>query len=151
MVDVTDKPEVYREALAKGRIRLRRETIEKVKAEEVKKGDVLTVARVAAVQAVKETSRSILLCHPIQVTSVNVDFSLEDDSIEVRVRVKAFAQTGVEMEALNGVATALLNIWDMVKYLEKDETGNYPFTKIEEICVERKVKSLADRQVGQTS
>lgn len=145
MVDVTEKPEVHREALAKGRIRLRRETIERIKAGEVKKGDVFTVARIAAVQAVKDTPRSILLCHPIRVTSVRVDFSVEDDSIEVKVCVKAIAQTGVEMEALNGVAAALLNIWDMVKYLEKDESGNYPYTRIEEIVVERKVKSIVDR------
>ncbi|MEM0191850.1 MAG: cyclic pyranopterin monophosphate synthase MoaC [Candidatus Korarchaeum sp.] len=144
MVDVTGKPEVYREAVARGRIRLRRETVERIRVGEVRKGDVLTVARVAAVQAVKDTPRSILLCHPIRVTSVNVDFSLNDDSIEVRVCVKAIAQTGVEMEALNGVAAALLNIWDMVKYLEKDESGSYPHTRIECIAVERKVKSVVD-------
>lgn len=145
MVDITEKPEAYREALARGRIRLRRETIEKIKAGEVKKGDVFTVARVAAVQAVKETPRSILLCHPILVTSVNVDFKMGEDYVEVGVEVKAIAQTGVELEALNGAAAALLNIWDMVKYLEKDESGNYPHTRIEELRVERKVKSVVDR------
>ncbi|RDD52953.1 MAG: cyclic pyranopterin monophosphate synthase MoaC [Candidatus Korarchaeota archaeon NZ13-K] len=145
MVDVTEKPELYREASARGRIRLRRETVEMIRAGEVKKGDVLTVARVAAVQAVKETHRSILLCHPIRVTSVDVDFSMGEDWVEVLVKVKAIAQTGVEMEALNGAAAALLNIWDMVKYLEKDESGNYPHTRIEELRVERKVKSVANR------
>ncbi len=145
MVDITGKPEAHREALARGRIRLRRETIERVRAGEVRKGDVLTVARVAAVQAVKETPRNIVLCHPIEVTSVNVDFIIGEDYIEVSVEVKAVAQTGVEMEALNGAAAALLNIWDMVKYLEKDESGNYPHTRIEELRVERKVKSVVDR------
>jgi cyclic pyranopterin phosphate synthase len=145
MIDITDKPPAYREAVAKGRIRLRKETIEKIRAGEVKKGDVLTVARVAAVQSVKETPKIIMLCHPIQVTSTDVDFRLGEDYIEVSVRVKAIAQTGVEMEALAAVSSALLNIWDMVKYLEKDESGNYPHTRIEEIFVERKVKSVVDR------
>lgn len=145
MVDVTEKPEAYREALARGRIRLRKETIERVRSGEVRKGDVFTVARIAAVQAVKETPRNVLLCHPIRVTSVDVSFSLGEDYIEVGVEVRAIAQTGVEMEALNGVAFALLNIWDMVKYLEKDESGSYPYTRIEEIRVERKVKSLVNR------
>jgi cyclic pyranopterin phosphate synthase len=145
MIDITDKPLAYREAVAKGRIRLRKETIEKIRSGEVKKGDVLTVARVAAVQSVKETPKIIMLCHPIQVTSTDVDFRLGDDYIEVSVRVKAIAQTGVEMEALAAVSSALLNIWDMVKYLEKDESGNYPHTRIEEISVERKVKSVVDR------
>ncbi|MCC6029480.1 MAG: cyclic pyranopterin monophosphate synthase MoaC [Candidatus Korarchaeum sp.] len=145
MIDITDKPLAYREAVAKGRIRLRKETIDKIRSGEVKKGDVLTVARVAAVQSVKETPKIIMLCHPIQVTSTDVDFRLGDDYIEVSVRVKAIAQTGVEMEALAAVSSALLNIWDMVKYLEKDESGNYPHTRIEEISVERKVKSVVDR------
>jgi cyclic pyranopterin phosphate synthase len=145
MIDITDKPLAYREAVAKGRIRLRKETIDKIRSGEVKKGDVLTVARVAAVQSVKETPKIIMLCHPIQVTSTDVDFRLGEDYIEVSVRVKAIAQTGVEMEALAAVSSALLNIWDMVKYLEKDESGNYPHTKIEEISVERKVKSVVDR------
>jgi cyclic pyranopterin phosphate synthase len=145
MIDITDKPLAYREAVAKGRIRLRKETIDKIRSGEVKKGDVLTVARVAAVQSVKETPKIIMLCHPIQVTSTDVDFRLGEDYIEVSVRVKAIAQTGVEMEALAAVSSALLNIWDMVKYLEKDESGNYPHTRIEEISVERKVKSVVDR------
>lgn len=145
MVDITSKPQAHRMALAKGKIRLRKETVERIKAGEIKKGDVFTVARVSAIQAVKETPKNILLCHQIQVTSVNVDFEVGEDFIEVGVEVKAISQTGVEMEALNGVVAALLNIWDMVKYLEKDESGNYPFTKIEDVRIERKVKSVVDR------
>ncbi len=140
MVDVTRKPQVYREAIAYGRIRLQRETIEKIRERRIKKGDVLTVARIAAVQAVKDTPRLIPLCHPIPITAVEVNFEIGEESVGVEVRVKSTAQTGVEMEALSGVSAALLNIWDMVKYLEKDETGNYPHTKIEEIRVLKKVK-----------
>ncbi len=145
MIDITEKPLAYREAVARGRIRLKKETIEKIRAGEVKKGDVLTVARVAAIQSVKDTPRIIMLCHPIQVTSTDVDFKIGEDYIEVSVKVKAIAQTGVEMEALTAVSSALLNVWDMVKYLEKDESGNYPHTRIEEIVVDRKVKSLVNR------
>ncbi|HDI73627.1 MAG TPA: cyclic pyranopterin monophosphate synthase MoaC [Candidatus Korarchaeota archaeon] len=140
MVDITRKPQVYREAIAYGRIRLQRETIEKIREGRIKKGDVLTVARIAAVQAVKDTPRLIPLCHPIPITAVEVNFEIGEESVGVEVRVKSTAQTGVEMEALSGVSAALLNIWDMVKYLEKDETGNYPHTKIEEIRVLKKVK-----------
>ncbi|MCD6348398.1 MAG: cyclic pyranopterin monophosphate synthase MoaC [Candidatus Korarchaeota archaeon] len=140
MVDITRKPRVYREAIAYGRIRLRRETIEKIREGRIKKGDVLTVARIAAVQAVKDTPRLIPLCHPIPITAVEVNFEIGEESVCVEVKVKSTAQTGVEMEALSGVSAALLNIWDMVKYLEKDGTGNYPHTKIEEIRVLKKVK-----------
>ncbi len=140
MVDITQKPPVYREATAYGRIKLKRGTIEKIREGEVKKGDVLTVARVSAVQAVKDTPRLISLCHPIPITGVDVEFNIDEEYVEVKVTVKSIGQTGVEMEALSGVAAALLNIWDMVKYLEKDESGNYPITRIEEIRVLEKVK-----------
>lgn len=140
MIDITEKPKIYREATSRGRIRLSRETIGAIRRGEVKKGDVFTVARVAAVHAVKDTPRIIPYCHPIPVTAVDVDFKVEDEAIHVEVTVRTTYQTGVEMEALTGVSAALLTIWDMVKYLEKDETGNYPNTRIESIEVVRKVK-----------
>ncbi len=141
MIDVTQKPEVYREAEAKGRIVLKEETIKAILRGEVKKGDVFEVSKVVAIQAVKDTPRILPLCHPLRITSVEVSFSSGRNYIEVRVRVKARERTGVEMEALTGVMAALLNIWDMVKYLEKDETGNYPTTRIEGVEVTFKVKS----------
>jgi cyclic pyranopterin monophosphate synthase len=141
MIDVTDKPPVRRTATATGTINLKEETLDAIRRNAVPKGDVLTTARIAATLAVKDTPRIIPMCHQIPITSVNIGFSFEDGSIRATVAVTSLAKTGVEMEALTGVAVALLNIWDMVKYLEKDETGNYPSTAISSIRVLEKVKS----------
>ncbi len=140
MVDITEKPPVHRRATASGSIRLKASTIEAIKSGKTKKGDVLTTARLAAILAVKDTPRLIPLCHPIQITGLEVKFELEQESIRATVTVTSVGKTGVEMEALTGIAVALLNVWDMVKYLEKDETGNYPKTEIEEIKVLEKKK-----------
>ena len=139
-MDITEKPPVFRKATASGSIRLRRATIETIKNGQVKKGDVLTTARLAAVLAVKDTPRLIPLCHLISITGLDVNFELEPERIRAIVTVTSFGKTGVEMEALTGVSVALLNVWDMVKYLEKDETGNYPETEIDEIKVLEKRK-----------
>jgi cyclic pyranopterin phosphate synthase len=104
---------------------------------------VLSIARIAAIMAVKETPRAIPMCHQIPITSIKVDFSFEPDSIRAEVEVTTIGKTGVEMEALSGVSSALLNIWDMVKFMEKDETGNYPTTEIGDIVVLKKVKEQA--------
>jgi cyclic pyranopterin phosphate synthase len=106
----------------------------------VKKGDVITTARLAAIMAVKDTPRLIPLCHPIPITGLEVNFDIEPGAVRATVIVTSVGKTGVEMEALAGVSAALLNVWDMVKYLEKDETGNYPCTEIEEILVVKKYK-----------
>jgi cyclic pyranopterin phosphate synthase len=140
MVDITEKPPVFRTATARGSIRLQSSTVEAIRAGQVKKGDVLTTARLAAILAAKDTPRLIPLCHPIPLTGLKVDFLLEQERIWVTVKVTSVGRTGVEMEALTGVAAALLNVWDMVKYLEKDETGNYPKTEIEGIRVLEKRK-----------
>ncbi|MCD6301671.1 MAG: cyclic pyranopterin monophosphate synthase MoaC, partial [Staphylothermus sp.] len=96
---------------------------------------------IAAIQAVKKTPELIPLCHNIPITNVKVEYEfLGEDKIKVRVRVKTTSKTGVEMEALTGVALALLNIWDMVKKYEKDEKGQYPETWIEYIKVIEKIK-----------
>lgn len=141
MVEITEKPPVGRRAVASGTIRLKESTVEAIKNGVVKKGDVLTVARVAAIQAVKETPRQIPMCHPIPITGVEVDFELLSDQVRATVVVTSVGKTGVEMEALAGVSAALLNVWDMVKPREKDETGNYPMTRIEEIRVVEKRKA----------
>ena len=140
MVDITSKPQVYRRATATGSIRLRESTLRAVRWGETKKGDPLATARLAAILAVKETPRLIPFCHPIPITGLEVGFELEEMRVRATVTVTSFGRTGVEMEALTGVGAALLNIWDMVKYLEKDETGNYPETAIEEIRVLEKRK-----------
>lgn len=140
MVDVTEKPQVYREAIARGLIKLRRETVKAIAEGSVEKGDVLTTAQLAAVMAAKKVHELIPLCHPIPLTGVDVEFRLDREHVEVEVRVRAVAQTGVEMEALTAASIALLTIWDMVKKTEKDEEGQYPFTEIVSVRVESKLK-----------
>lgn len=141
MVDITRKPPVRREAVASGFIKLRKTSVEAIKTGRVGKGDVKSVASIAAIMGVKETPRIIPLTHPIPIEHVEPRIILRDDGVEVRVRVATTAKTGVEMEALAGVAAALLSIWDMVKSLEKDESGNYPNTEISSIRVELKLKT----------
>ncbi|MEM0089091.1 MAG: cyclic pyranopterin monophosphate synthase MoaC [Archaeoglobaceae archaeon] len=140
MVDVSEKGEVLRIAVAEGFIRLKKRTIEAILKNEVAKGNVIAVANVAGVMAVKKTPEVIPMCHQIPITSIDFDFKVLENGIRVVCTVKAIAKTGVEMEALNGVSVALLTIWDMVKSLEKDETGNYPETAIERIVVLEKKK-----------
>ncbi len=141
MIDITGKEVVYREAVAEGVIRLRKETIDKIVKGEVEKGDVFTVSRIAAINAVKNTWNILPLCHNIPITHVQVDYKVIDsERIKVTVKVKTTAKTGVEMEALVGVTVALLNIWDMVKKYEKDPQGQYPHTRIEYIKVVSKTK-----------
>ncbi|HPW72280.1 MAG: cyclic pyranopterin monophosphate synthase MoaC [Methanothrix sp.] len=140
MVDITFKPQVFRRATAAGSIRLKESTIEAVRRGDTKKGDPLATARLAAILAVKETPRLIPFCHPIPITALEVGFELEEMRVKATVTVTSLGRTGVEMEALAGVSAALLNIWDMIKYLEKDESGNYPETAIEEIRVLEKMK-----------
>ncbi len=141
MVDVTEKPEIYREAKAKGAIKLKPETIRLIREGKVEKGDPLQVAKVAGILAAKNTSSLIPLCHPLPLTSVEVDLQIVDDStVEVETTVKTRAQTGVEMEALVAAAVALLTVWDMTKQYEKDKRGQYPHTVVQDIRVVRKLK-----------
>jgi len=140
MIDISDKKIIMRRAKAKGEIKLKKETIKAIKEKKVKKGDVFTVARVAGLNAVKNTSMLIPMCHPVPVSAVNIDFDVRENSIICVCEVKAEYKTGVEMEALTGATVALLTIWDMVKYLEKDEKGQYPETKITNVEVVEKVK-----------
>ena len=143
MIDVSGKPVVARRAVARGRLRLKPATLAAVRAGRIKKGDVFEVSRVAAVQAVKRTPEILPLCHPIPIESVRAEFRLTETHLVAQVEVAASAKTGVEMEALAGVAAALLCAWDMTKYLEKDEAGQYPETAIEDIAVVEKVKGKA--------
>ncbi|MBD3254226.1 MAG: cyclic pyranopterin monophosphate synthase MoaC [Candidatus Lokiarchaeota archaeon] len=141
MIDITKKKEILRIASASGRITLKEATIKRIQNRDVKKGDVFTISKIAGINAVKKVPDLIPLCHPIPITKVDIQFEIETDtSIKVICIVKSFARTGVEMEALTGVSTALLNIWDIVKMYEKDDNGQYPDTIIEEIKVEEKIK-----------
>jgi cyclic pyranopterin monophosphate synthase len=141
-VDISNKPVASRRALAEGTIELKPETIGAIKQGSIEKGNVLNTATVAAVLAAKQTSQIIPLCHPIPLTSIQVNYSLQDSTIKATVEVKSEGKTGVEMEAITGVSVALLTIWDMVKSIEKDATGNYPVTKIRDIRVLEKIKVI---------
>lgn len=123
MVDVSAKDSTLREAYARGEILVSAETLNRVRSGKMSKGDVLGVAQVAAVMAVKETGRLIPMAHPLGITGVDVDFDLTDlplPMIEIGVRVKLTGQTGVEMEALTGVSIAALTIYDMCKAVDKN-------------------------------
>nr|WP_048188246.1 cyclic pyranopterin monophosphate synthase MoaC [Methanobacterium paludis] len=141
MVEVGDKPVVKRSATARGKINLKESTLDLIKKEEIKKGNVLTTAQIAAIGAVKSTHHLIPLCHSLRITGVEVDFKVGSKSIEMNVSVKSVGKTGVEMEALTGVSVGLLTIWDMVKSVEKDENGQYPSTNISDIIVVKKKKN----------
>lgn len=118
MVDVGDKAVTKRVAVASGRLVTRADVIALVRADDLPKADVLATARVAAIMAAKKTSELIPLCHPLPLTSVTVDFELGDDFIDIRVTAKTTGQTGVEMEALTGIAIAGLTLHDMVKAVD---------------------------------
>ncbi len=121
MVDVSSKPTTEREALAEGRVVMRRSTLDIVRKGNAKKGDVLSVARIAGIMAAKRTHELIPLCHPLALSEVAIELTLDAKlpGIEVRARVKVSGQTGVEMEALTAVAVACLTIYDMVKAVER--------------------------------
>lgn len=141
MVDITNKPQVHREATAKGKIKLRPSTIQLIKEGKIEKGDPFSVAKVAGILAAKNTPSIIPLCHPLPLTNINIELRLVGNStVEVEATVKTRAQTGVEMEALTAASAALLTVWDMTKQYEKDSNGQYPTTIIENIHVTRKMK-----------
>ena len=140
MVDVSEKEIVDRRAIASGEILLSDSTIERIKNGTVEKGNVLSTARTAAILGVKRTPELVPMCHQIPITGVDVNFTFEKNSLVANVEVRALGRTGVEMEALTGVSVALLTVWDMVKSIEKDDTGNYPHTSIRNIRVLEKVK-----------
>jgi cyclic pyranopterin phosphate synthase len=140
MVDVSDKPVVKRIAEAEGKIWLQAETIEKIRRRFLEKGDVFSAANIAGILAAKKTPELIPLCHMIPLSRVDISFGIHEKYVTAKCTVVGECKTGVEMEALVGVSTALLTIWDMVKYLEKDEKGQYPRTKISEIKVSKKIK-----------
>lgn len=140
MVDITEKVEIQRSAIAQGSIKLSKLTLERIKFGTIEKGNVLSTARIAAIFAVKNTYEIIPLCHQIPITGIDINFSFSDDELIATIEIKSFGKTGVEMEAITGVSVALLTIWDMVKSLEKDDTGNYPYTSIKDIKVIEKIK-----------
>lgn len=119
MVDVANKPDQTRIAKATGCIKLQQNTINLIQENEIKKGDVLTIAEIAGIQAAKETSRLIPLCHGLLITKIEVKANIEPHGVRVNALVKCLGKTGVEMEALTAVNIALLTIYDMCKAVDK--------------------------------
>ena len=149
MIDISDKPEILREATATGLIKLKPQTIQLIKEKKIAKGDPLYTSKIAAILAAKRTSSLIPLCHPIPITKVEVETQLlRENRVQVTTTVKTKAQTGIEMEALTATAIGLLTIWDMVKQYEKNAHGQYPTTGIENIHVVKKIKAEASKDAG---
>ena len=141
IVDISNKPRVVRIATASGLIALSRKSLDVVKDGGSPKGDVREACSIAAIQAVKETSRNLPHCHPIPIEGCSVIWDLEENGLRCTVEVRANWSTGVEMEALSGVSAGLLCAWDMLKPIEKDELGQYPEVSIDDIRVLQKKKS----------
>ena len=138
MVDVGEKLETERVAVASGRVRMTAETIELIRSGRAAKGDVLAVAQVAAVMGAKRTADLIPMCHPLMLTRIDVTFELGQDDVRVEATVATRGRTGVEMEALTAVATAALTIYDMLKAVDRGMT-------IDEIQLESKVGGRSGR------
>ena len=133
MVDVGHKPVQHRIAVAEGLVRCQPQTIAALRERALPKGDVLTVAKIAGIQAAKRTDALIPLCHSLPLDAVDLEFTVEDDAIRIRAEVHTTAKTGVEMEALTAVSVAALTIYDMCKAVDK-------LMVIGEIRVTKKVK-----------
>jgi len=122
MVDVSGKAETMREAIAKGRVTMRPETMALIAAGAAKKGDVLAVARLAGIMAAKRTADLIPLCHPLGISAVTVALDLSETSVDITAAVRTTGRTGVEMEALTAVSVAALTVYDMLKAVDRGMT-----------------------------
>ena len=122
MVDVGNKDDTKRSATASGKVFMSTETLEALERQELKKGDVLGVARVAGIQAAKKTSELIPLCHPLAINFASVDFRIRESCVEIQATVKTLGKTGVEMEALTACSVAALTVYDMCKSMDKSIT-----------------------------
>ncbi len=133
MVDVSEKPDTVREAVAQGSVSMQPETLDLIMDQKVKKGNVLETARIAGVMAAKKTAELIPMCHPLQITHARVDFSPQSDthSIRIEASVRIVGKTGVEMEALTAVTVAALTIYDMCKSYDRGMT-------ISDVCLLKK-------------
>ena len=121
MVDVTEKPDTHRQAVARGLVRMQPATLELIKTGQVTKGDVLFVAQLAGITAAKQTPNLIPLCHPILISDVRIEFDIDDkeSTVEITATVESTGKTGVEMEAMTATAVAALTIYDMCKAVDR--------------------------------
>lgn len=140
IIDVGSKPIIAREAVATGLLHLSTESLDIVANGRSPKGDVREASTIAVIQAVKETPRILPHCHPIPIEGCTVDWSIEKDALRCTVTVRTHWTTGVEMEALCGVNAGLLCAWDMLKFAEKDNNGQYPVARINAVRVLKKSK-----------
>lgn len=140
IVDISNKPKVRRESIATGLLILNKKSIDKIRKGEIKKGNVQEASTIAAIQAIKETSRIIPHCHNIPIEASNVNWKIEENGLRCTVSVISNWNTGVEMEALCGVSNGLLCALDMLKSIEKDSDGQYPNTLITDIRIVKKIK-----------
>jgi cyclic pyranopterin phosphate synthase len=132
MVDVSPKAETVRDAIASGQVIMKPETLELIRSQSLKKGDVLSVARVAGIMAAKKTPELIPLCHSLMLDQVSVDFDFSsDNTIDIEAKVRCTGKTGVEMEALTAVSVAALTIYDMCKAIDRGMV-------ISDICLQKK-------------
>ena len=141
MVDVSGKPLSIRRAVATGKIRLRHETLDLISNDQIAKGNVLATARIAGIQAAKQAAQLIPLCHTLPLGEVRIDIVASNEGAEVKCTAHTVAQTGVEMEALTGVAVALLTIYDMCKAIDKEMT-------ISDVRLISKTKEKPQRNTG---
>ncbi|HTZ61265.1 MAG TPA: cyclic pyranopterin monophosphate synthase MoaC [Thermoplasmata archaeon] len=142
--DVAAKPRVHRRAVVEGWLAIAPSTRRAIRAHRVEKGDPISAGELAGLLAMKRTPDLIPHCHPVALTASAVELSVGARGVRVRATAEAFDRTGVEMEALVGASIALLTVWDMVKYLEKDDRGLYPRTSLGPIRVTAKVKGAPD-------
>jgi len=121
MVDVTEKPDTHRQAVARGLVRMQPATLELIKKGQVTKGDVLSVAQIAGIMAAKQTPNLIPLCHPILISDVRIEFDIDDkeSTVEITTTTSSTGKTGVEMEALTATAVTALTIYDMCKAVDR--------------------------------
>ena len=120
MVDVSEKPDTFREAVARGAVLMRPTTLALIQQNAIQKGDVLSVAKIAGIMAAKRTAELIPLCHPLPLTNVELTFSFNAGRIEIESRARVTGKTGVEMEALSAVAVAALTVYDMCKAVDRE-------------------------------
>jgi cyclic pyranopterin monophosphate synthase len=137
MVDVSAKPMSKRRAVASGKIQLKRTTLELIAKDQIAKGNVFTTARIAGIQAAKQTAHLIPLCHTLPLGDVKIDIVTSNEGAEVKCTAQTIAQTGVEMEALVGVTVALLTIYDMCKAVDKE-------MQISDVRLIEKIKAAPD-------
>jgi len=133
MVDIGDKPVMQRQAAARGAVYMHRSTLQQIRDNQVKKGDVLATARIAAISGAKKTADLIPLCHNIPIDRIDIAFEILEDRVEILAKAKCHAKTGIEMEALTAVAVAALTIYDMCKAIDKQ-------MRISDIFLQEKTK-----------